>query len=300
MKAFLNRLALFILPFLLLFLFIEYRLRTIQSSYEIKRDGLVALQDSIQILAVGNSHAGNGIDPMCFKLPAYNLAFGSQSILYDKQLVLKYIPMLKKLKYVIISIDYPSLYWGYEREFFYYRYFGFNVNKRNFWKERISFFFNVYSPQVSLKYLFNHENAKHTHGWAGQESTDFMHLSEAAGKDRVAQLNNDIKLSKLHDFITFELESLIVVLKQNKITPILITSPCSKYFNNNLDKKIVDANLSFIHQLQAKYNLIYFDAQHSSSFSDADFFNVDHLNKQGAIKFSKQIDSVISSSEVKY
>ena len=91
-----------------------------------------------------------------------NLAFGSQTILYDKQLILKYIGILKNLKYVIISLDYPSLYWGFskDRDFFYYHYYGINIRNKSYFKENFSYFFYVYSPKTSVEILMNNNKLK--------------------------------------------------------------------------------------------------------------------------------------------
>ncbi|MBK6700264.1 MAG: hypothetical protein IPG55_10285 [Saprospiraceae bacterium] len=294
MKRFIFKIFLFIMPLILLYIFVEYKLRNIESIYELKRNGLIAQSDSIEILIVGNSHACDGINPLYFKQSAYNLAFGSQTILYDKQLILKYIGILKNLKYVIISLDYPSLYWGFskDRDFFYYHYYGINIRNKSYFKENFSYFFYVYSPKTSVEILMNNNKLKLVDGWTGYDSTNYSLLTEKLGKKRVESFNADIKNSrqtKEHEYICSELELLIDFLKQKEIIPILITVPCYKYYTVNLDSNILESNLQYINKLKEKYNLVYLNSLNDTSFNASDFYNNDHLNKYGAEKYSKNL-----------
>ncbi len=298
MKKFLLTITYFIIPLLVLFLFVEFKLRTINSEYEKKQKGLVEKSSEIEILILGNSRSDNGLNPTFFSKPAYNLAYGSQTILYDKQLVLKYLPILKKLKHVVLSLDYHSLSSGYlqERDFFYYHYFDINVKNKNFIKEKLSYFFYVYTPKISITLLKENKNVKMVNGWSGHDSSISSRLTERYGKERAQSFDlaiNQSRKTKEYIEVQKEYEDLIRFLNENKITPIITTAPCNKPFTQFLDEKNIQYNLEFIQKMKRKYNLVYLNSLNDSAFNVSDFYNNDHLNKKGAEKYTKKIDSLI-------
>lgn len=303
MKHFVYKYLLFVLPLLLIFFFLEYSLRNIKSGYTTKLDGLIAKSNDIEILIVGNSHANYGIDPAYLSLPAYNMAYVSQTILYDKQIILKYLPILKNLKYVIISIDYPTLYYGSDetRDFFYYHYYGINLRHKSYFNQNLSYFFYVFSPVPSIKLLLNKagdlfvNGDSFVNGWQGYDSTNYTYINEKAGKQKAEHFDDEINSSNEHRYICSEFESLIALLKQKNITPVLVSAPCYKYVTDNLDKNRMDENLLFVKKLQAQYNLAYLNSLEDTSFKIEDFYDCDHLNKFGAEKFTMKINNLINS-----
>ncbi len=302
MKKFLLTILFFIIPLLLLFIFVEFKLRTINSEYEKKQKGLLEKSSEIEILFLGNSRADNGLNPTFFSKPAYNLAYGSQTILYDKALVLKYLPILKKLKHVVLSLDYHTLYSGYlqERDFFYYHYFGINIKNKSFIKEKLSYFFYVYTPKISIKLLKENKDVKMINGWTGNESSIASRLTERYGRERAQSFDltiNQSRKTKEYIEVQKDYEDLIRFLNQNNITPIIVTAPCNKEFTKFLDEKINQYNLDFIQKMKKKYNLVYLNSLNDSRFKKTDFYNNDHLNIIGAEKYSKIIDSLINAQQ---
>jgi hypothetical protein len=104
---------LFVLPLVLLFLGVEWYLRTIETTYTEKDNQL--LHSNPEILILGNSHAAYDVDPNCFDRDAFNAANVEQSLYFDKRITLKHLPHLKNLKFVFISIDYHSLWFSSQR-----------------------------------------------------------------------------------------------------------------------------------------------------------------------------------------
>jgi hypothetical protein len=303
MKRFVYKFLLFVLPLLLIFSFLEYSLRNIKSGYTTKRDGLISLGNDIEILIVGNSHAHYGIDPKYFTKSAYNMAYVSQTFLYDKKLILKYLPLLKNLKFVIISLDYFTLYAGFEetRDFFYYHYYDINLHNRSYFNQNLSYFFYVFSPAPAVKLLLNKSGDffvngdAFENGWQGLDSTNHTSLTEKAGKIEAEHFDDVINSSKEHSYICSEFESLIELLKEKNITPVIVSTPCYKYVTQYLDNKILKENLSLVNKLKEKYNLVYLNSLNDTSFKADDFYDCDHLNKFGSAKFSIQLNNFINS-----
>jgi hypothetical protein len=305
MKRFFWRLLLFIVPVFLLFLFTEYKLRTIDSRYLQKRDGLLINSDSIEILVLGNSHADDGINPIFFSKFTYNLANSSQTLLYDDLIVRKYLPLLSKLKYALISLDYHSLYLDIpeDRDFLYDYYYDINIKNKIFLKEQFSFFFFVYSPTIAIDLICKSTNYKLNKGWEGTSNNSIDELSEKRGEISVDFFTNKIykKIAENKQrIILSKLEALIMFLKSKNVTPILISTPCHSYYYSKLDNEIVLKNDVIINELKIKYHLNYINSLKDREFNSSDFYNADHLNSKGARKYSIFLNDTISKLITNY
>jgi hypothetical protein len=89
-------------------LWAEARLRQMPTLYHLKRDGLSAAAPSAQVLVLGASQANEGLDPSQWPVPAYNSACVGQDAYYDAALFRSWLPRLPALKTVVLPISYVS------------------------------------------------------------------------------------------------------------------------------------------------------------------------------------------------
>ena len=303
MKRFLKTLFFFAVPIVIISLFFELYLRNLNTIYKQKLNGLEENYNNIEMLVLGNSHAYNNIDPSQFDMEAYNMAGSNQSLYFDKRIVLKHLEQLPKLKYVLISIDYHSLYFssqGIRDTWLYYDYKIKYKNKSNF-LNNISYFWFGYTPKITLSIMKSEildkinnkksENVK-SKGWVPNYGYNEKGFTEWSIKTRANFFNNEIKNAKEHIEISKDLHEFIEVLETKNITPIIITNPMYKEVYKYLNPSFVEKNKNEISTLIKKYELPYLD------FSKVDyektlFYNCDHLNQEGAILYSKDINKLL-------
>ena len=314
MKHFLVRIFLFCVPLIIVAIGCEIFVRTMPSSYKQKRDQLIANADSIEILVMGSSHAMDGIDPNQFALYTHNLAFGAQSIYFDRRIVEKYLSDLPRLKYVLLNLEFNSLYFDHDegRDFFYKYYYDLDYKNRKFYKESFLQFFFVYTPEETLSQMINRiksirsaKSAKSRQeglfkGWHGSAGrNDEKVTSDEANKIRAKGFNDTAKEWKGGDSVLIDLEALITLLQSHKITPVLVAYPNYSLMRSYLDPSIIERNQSIANKLSEKYQIPYLDYFDDDSFTVADYFNCDHLNAAGAAKLSKKINAAIMDLEAK-
>ena len=131
----------------------DFYLENMNSLYKEKAEGLKKDAHEIKILILGNSHATYGVNPDYFTDYAFNIANVGQSIYFDKELTLQNLEKLKNLKYVLISVDYHSLYFSRQRgERNIWSYYGNGIKypSDNYKKADISPFLFGYDPRVSF------------------------------------------------------------------------------------------------------------------------------------------------------
>lgn len=316
MKKFALKLILFILPLIAIVLGMDVWLRNVDSLYKEKFQGIQCAGNT-QILIIGNSHANYGVDPRCFSVPAFNLASPNQSLYFDKRLVLKLLPTLPKLKFVLISIDYHSLYFTSQgiRDVWSYYGNGITYKDKKYTLENLSPFLFGYTPGVSISLLkkqlsknLRYKNQKVlqfdvqdgvnlkdslANGYLGFEGVDEGSFSRNSITERVEGFNLKIKNSTEKQEIIKDLTDFLQSLKSKAIIPVIFSTPVYHEFYQCLDKEIVKQNQKDINSLCRKMQVEYVDFSDCPDFAKADFYDSDHLNKQGAKKFSIILDEKI-------
>lgn len=314
MKRFLRDTLLFLLLPIVVVLLFDLYLRNMETQYSAKYDGLMKMKKEVEVLFVGNSHAHYAISPLHIsRFKAYNLAMVSQQLYFDKRLTMKAIGEgVTNLRYLFISVDYHSLHTSsqYERNAWSFYANGIRYKDQDYRKEILSPFIWGYTPRVSytiarralkwrLKYgdeavPFHVERGVNvtdslTGGFLGFEGTKESSFTPSEYRKLANEFREDTTsgeraavLADLHQFIRY--------LKERDIEPILFSSPTYREYNQTLDSAQIARNLHDIETICREYDIPYWRYDNDARFTREDFFNPDHLNKQGAAKFSRILD----------
>lgn len=308
MKKCIKYLLYFSLPIVLVIAAFEIYLRQIDTTYTEKEKGIIQHQKEIEVLILGNSRATLGIDPNQFELYAYNLANVAQPFYYDKRIALKHLDQLSNLKYVFITVDCGSLNYSRMDSREIWSYYGNGIEYKN----KMAFFpkysyLNGYSTSIALKLLKNDLSGKYKtikaidldpdhdlkkpikkgfFGYKGtrEEGLSAAHIFNRAGKGL------DEGISPEKEEITKDLEDFIRILKAKNITPILLTMPCHKDYVKALHKNMVIRAENDYQKLAQKHQLDYWNYL-NFPMERNDFHDCDHLNINGAEKFSKVLNA---------
>ena len=191
---------------------------------------------------------------------------------------------------------------------------GIKHPSENYNKADISPFLFGYYPRVSFSFLKkdllakwkyrNHD--KHlnfnteigviktdalTKGFVSFSGTNHHDFNDNYYLERMNGHDQSINNSTEKEMVLNELDDLITKLQSKGITPILFSTPTFKDFNKILDPDIITHNNLIAKKLSAKYNMEFWDYSTNNKFIQDEFFNPDHLNKKGAARFCKMLDS---------
>jgi hypothetical protein len=310
MRRFVKNIILFVSPMLLIVISLDSFLKNQKTTYSFKYEGLKSNTDSIEVLVLGNSRSCYGINPSEFTSKTYNLANVSQTLYFDKRLTLDLLDNMPKLKFVLISIDYHSLYtksqtrsntWSYLGNKIKFEdtdyhlvdisptIFGYNLLVTiSFLKKYI---LHKIQPQNGFFLMDMEADVKKDNsindGFFYLEGTDEISFRDDKYITNRGQhfenLTNDT--TQIREVIV-DLEDFISVLQSKGITPILITNPLHQTFFEKLNKDKLDKNKQLILNICSKHGLNYWDFSATGLFQTSDFKNPDHLNLFGANKFS--------------
>lgn len=277
--------------------------------YEIYRayDYYINCKKPLEAFITGISYHEVAIDTKQLPNNIINLAVSSQDLFYDYEwakMVLNNQEISKNIKYAIIGLSYYS--------------FEYDLSKSNF-KDRVCMYypifkkchshyssseiiknyneFNQVAPKVLKKdysdFLFStfRENSdslweKFISGIMDEEEIkkDSWMVEKDCNKNYPITVQENIKILKEY----------IQLLKTKGIKPIVVVCPTSEHYYSRFSPRIKSEFIDIINKVKDEFNIEVLDYFESKDFTDNDFYNVSHLNKEGAKKFTKMLREDIS------
>jgi hypothetical protein len=248
--------------------------------------------NTAEVLILGNSHAFFGINPEVLSKRAINVANKSRKLETDYFILKKNIKNLSGLKFLILPISSYTLFTEHiskEEKRLYYNFHGLKEYNQGL-------FNNLLIVHEPFKELVEDAIFKTTEisksGWRAN-GNEYIYDKKII-KERVGNIEERLSRKNTIEKNTNYLLKIIKLCDDNTIKLILLLPPYHpdfyKYTNDAYDIKIKE--------IVSKINLksaIMIDSRIFKITQNAFYENVDHLNKNGAILFSKKIDSILNS-----
>ena len=93
------------------------------------------------------------------------------------------------------------------------------------------------------------------------------------------------------------LDDYLTLCENNNVRPIMFLPPFTVGYKKHFNKKMLNEFYYLIHEAQKKHSSAIFLDGWQISFPDIDFWDTDHLNIQGAAKFSTILNNLIEELE---
>ena len=294
---------LFLLPLLLLATATELYVRSLPNSYRIKRQMMERMEDSVETIILGNSHAYSGIRPELLPDCAVNLANVSQTLDVDLLLLEHYAPRCPRLRHVLLTLDNSNLFdlpmqqtdeWfrcGYYRR---YMHLGPYYRPR-YWLE----LFHFQSARGKMEKWLQQRHPDCTPlGWDTDNSLD-QRNQEEWNTTQVERVLNRHTCSVWEQ--AFENQRILLRIadycRDHRLQLTLIAPPVYRAYSYGIPRRQRD----FINQARqlctetASARVLDFVCD--STYLDDDFFDPDHLTHEGAAKFTLQLADSLAASD---
>ena len=296
MKRFLLKLTLFVFPWMVILGFAELYVENLPNIARDKHQWMLRHSEEVRTLVLGHSHTLYGIRPNLLGPHAYNLAQQSQTFRYDHYLLTHY-PM-PNLRTVILPFNYSSLWEDFEHQpkeryqAIRYRiymdcdihprlsWYGFEIMAMPLVREKLR---SLYAPA---------QNQWDSLGWA----TEYTRESRAANWDNgklhaEGNTYTDTTIVALNETL---LRNIFITCRQRHIRIVLLNTPVSPQFRQWESLRQKSVNQRVLTRLLADFpEVCYLDLESDSRFDDADFYDSDHLNTEGAAKLSRIVSGVM-------
>ncbi|PIE93104.1 hypothetical protein CO726_22855 [Bacillus fungorum] len=271
----------------------------------------------INTLIVGLSYSLFGVEVDLLKEKSINLSLASQDIYYSLKIIEDVINENKSVKNCIIGTAYYSFHFDLSRgseayritdvyyplfkDTHYYQipYEQNNDDKQNsfenFVSDEIKTIFDVnglekemmdiYYSKVGLSY-FNSDKSRKSGSLIG--NTSLGDLSEqqkiALGTDRAISHNKVLKYEETLKENVQIFAQTFKFLNENGVKPIIVVFPTTSYYKENLSPKYKEIFYDKMKYLKENFEFEIIDLFDSNIFNENDCLDLDHLDKEGAIK----------------
>ena len=300
MRKFLTNIAIFSILVFLLFTTIEVALLFIPNTYSYKRDYLENHINDIRVLLMGSSYIEEGVCPKLIGDGCFNIAISGRNIVYDAEIVKKYLPQMNHLQVVIIPLDYSKFEFGRGHKnpldtridldlmtdtyrCMHYKYMNLHVDDFWYWSEILNSQLNY----ISRFWQSREENVE-------CDSLGFVALPLSNRQDgweyRAVPPIIDTSM-KINDY-SFGLywpyiEAIADCTNKNGIKLMLVEIPKYKTFQSFINDDVIHEKNELINKLKERFkNVVYYDYTYCKDFDEDDFYDACHLSDVGAKKFS--------------
>lgn len=303
-KKFIFRLILFVLPIVLLAIAFELYLRKIPNDYSFKRNYLDKNSNQIEVLFMGNSHIFYGVNPEMLDYNSFNASNVSQSLNIDLAILKKYENQWKKLKVIVLPIDYFTFFLTLEKGTEKWRAKNYNI----YFEIPVSIDFKDYLEfahgktsknfERATKYYFHKKTNRSCNklgfglGNLSKHNQDLIKTgNESVRKHTIKEIDEDILKGNLKS-----LNGIIDFSKNHNVKVLFVTCPAYRTYTSKLDKKQLDYTIHTIEKIVLNHkNTFYLNLLKDTSYHLEDFHDADHFNEKGAQKFTKRLDEIIKN-----
>ena len=300
MNVFLKKFFLFLFPILLIGGFIEILVREIPNDYSYKREYLDKNAANIEVLFLGSSHAYRDINPVYIDANSFNASYVSQSLKYDYMILEKYKNSWSHLEFIVIPVSYFSLFFNLEDSAEAWRVKNYSIYYSMQTTYHLADYFELFSNRLDINlgrihtYYWNEQTniTSSDLGWGGKNKStvksDLLDKGITAAQRHTA--TSDIFFEENINI----LRAIISFADQLGTQVIFYTPPAFETYVENLDDKQLARTITTMTELDnAHSNILYVNFLTSDLFAQEDFYDADHLNENGARKFTIELNKLI-------
>ena len=291
------------------------------------------LNENVEVLVLGSSHALAGVNPSYIDVPTVSLALNSGNYEVQEILLRSHLDKVPNVKYAIVELDntclaldrlsgtrdFRELYdlgadldyfpkpwmWKFRQRVldhdlvkpivFYQRMTPYEliyIRKKFYSREEYQKIVVVKSEDADPVPMNRNNPGKRVPGHTAQlAKMDLERLTEIAEVELKPDIVTDERLSKNAD----ALSRLLELLKERDIQPVFIRYPYTFAYNrwNTEEWQAIGAETELFLREMYKDEFVYWTYSFNPDFSYDEFSDAQHLNKWGAIKFSKMLNEKI-------
>lgn len=305
---FLKYCAVFFIPVIIAYFILELLVLEIPINYKVYGNHLNNHSEEIEVMALGSSQMKCAFNPAVSNKSAINFASTSQHHNEDFHILKGTIDRLPKLKTVVLEIscnhlELPHHANDYWKNSIYLKYYNVNAFERPTWtKDKLIYLSNArfYSHKLMDYYFYKTDKSQ-----LNEYGFDTNNFDGAFRK-----LNYDVNEIEKHKFKIITREDLTIFKKntaylfeildyiqKRDLKVIIVTVPLYKTYLHKRNPNIVRRRDSILSVIKTKYdNVVLLDKETDTlQFNVHDFLNENHLNPDGAKKFTAILNRKLDS-----
>jgi len=310
------RLALFCLPIVIGWAALEWWAARVPDMYSVKRQRFQSQAGDLDTLVIGSSSAFLGIVPELLPGSAFNLATPFETLYEEDNLMTRLLPLAPKLKRVIFQIQYPTFFstrnphWEDWRQYCFEQEWSIppeQVKDRidcrmwsrlalrtpRFYIERLVGAIRKWTR--SRKFVLDQTEIASIDdrgGWHSPKDAS-EDLSVASATNRLAHHHRGMKADYKMDNIA-RFDHLLSTLRERKIEIIFVTLPVWQTYRDGMKPECWQETQQIVSQRTNDVDVCYYSFLTVPQFEAQNFWDVDHLNTRGAVRFTQMLSAAMN------
>lgn len=299
----------FFIPVIVVYVILEMLVLQIPFNYNKISDYLDSEAKNIRILTIGSSQMRSAVNPKFFDKPAINFGSTQQHHNTDYDIITQTRDRLQKLEYVVLELSYSHLELPHNSNFFwknsiFLKYYDVNAfDRRTYFKDKLIF---MSKPDMYSKALIDHFIRKNDTKRINKYGFDENYFEGIFKKSNYVDSLIPIPLKVINtnenSFLfknnTNFFLKMLDYLRSENLKVVVVTFPMHHYYLKDRNPNILKRRDSILDMISEKYSnvRIFSKEEDTTTFTNKDHYNWNHLNSDGAKKFTKALNTFIEES----
>ncbi|MDC7999165.1 hypothetical protein [Gilvibacter sediminis] len=310
-KAILKRFGLpvviFFIPVVIIATVLEVMVGKIPSTYSIVGDYLNKEAADIEVAVFGSSQIKNSVDASLISKNTLNISSSAQHHNTDFELLKGLVDRLPNLKTVVFEVSYGHFEIPHNSKYYWKRpvflkYYGINTFDRATTPADSLLYMS--HPGFFTKQLLGHyvKDSLPQFNRHGFELNNYKGRFKKLNYDLQKILNDPINISRRESKETLAynaayFKDMLAFCNNHGLEVVIISPPTFANYNEKRDQNILKRRDSTLQALLAAYPEVrLLISETDPRYMVTDFRNGNHLNPDGAEKFTKQLDSLLNTN----
>lgn len=305
MKRFIINIALFGIILLIIVGVFELFLMRFSNEFSYKHNYLKKHSNDIEVLILGGSQSSNSINPWAFKEKTFDAAITARYLYMDYKMAEEFVPQMKNLKAVVLTVSNLILYRSYKYHFkgsmeqlledeyrcMYLKYMGYHYGTFDYkyWPETVNSKLNYLG-----RIFMNNDQQRNRCDSLGYQVVP-LHAKDWENAQVPTEVDySDSNLEKAFEENVEYLKQISLLCKERHAKLILVHIPYFKTAQaaiTQTDEQFFSKMISEVKSVNNDVEIL--NLMKDSRFGPDDFFNAIHLNDNGAKKIAAIIDEKI-------
>lgn len=298
--------AIFFLPVILIYTALEISVRQIPNYYSVIGNYMVENAKDIEVATFGSSEIKNSVNPEYLDKKTINLSSTAQHHIIDFTVLKQTRDRFPNLKTVAFEVSYghfdtphnSKYYWKNNVFLEYY-----NVNtfqRQTYWKDHLIFLsYPALFTDLLINYVRNSSKIRYNQ-W-GFEIHHYQGKFKKFNYNLPRILKSHVKINRRADLNVFKhnvayFYDMMDYCKKENFNVVIMSPPTFSNYNELRNPDILRRRDSILNVITKKYKNVYFINEEKDTllFKAKDFRNENHLNPDGAKKFTLKLNEVLN------
>ena len=307
LKRFVRPVVLFFIPVVIIATVLELMVAKIPSTYSLVGEQLEEEAENIEVAVFGSSQIKNSINPEFLTKNTLNISSSAQHHNTDYKLLQGVVDRLPNLKTVVFELSYGHLEVPHNSKYYWKRpvflkYYGINTFDRATTPADSLLYMShpgFFTTQLFDQYLRDSLPAFNRFGF---DTGNYKGRFKRLGFDVDSIMRDPLNISrreslKILEYNTSYFKEMLDFCYDRGLSVVIISPPTFANYSEKRDLNTLQRRDSVLAELKVNYpGLRVLIAETDKRYLVTDFRNGNHLNPDGAEKFTKQLDSLLNTN----